>query len=143
MRRIERSALLSFSAAQMFDVVYDVTAYREFLPWCDESDVLELNESDMLARLSIAKSGLRQQFTTRNRFSRSERLDMELVEGPFDVLLGQWRFQPLGGDGCKVELDLKFDFNSNLANLALGKVFEHAADTLVDAFCARADVLYG
>jgi ribosome-associated toxin RatA of RatAB toxin-antitoxin module len=137
MKRVERSALLPLTPEQVFDVVNDVAAYSEFLPWCDESEVIESSATAMKARLSIVKGGMRQSFTTQNQLVRPNRIDLRLLAGPFSSLEGQWRFTPLGDEGCKVELKLAFDFDSRLANFALGKVFEQAADTMVDAFSRR------
>jgi len=39
MRRVSRSALVPYSAEEMFALVEDVEAYPEFLPWCNEVEV--------------------------------------------------------------------------------------------------------
>ena len=143
MKQVERSALVPYSAEQMFSVVNDVKAYADFLPWCDQSEVLEENDAEMVARLSIARSGIRQSFTTRNRLNCPTGIDIRLIDGPFSRLQGSWRFDPLGHEGCKVIMRLSFGFDNKLINLAVSKVFETAADNMVDAFCARADSLYG
>jgi ribosome-associated toxin RatA of RatAB toxin-antitoxin module len=142
MKQVKRSALLPYSCEQMFDVVNDVISYPVFLPWCDASEIIEQSDREMVARLTLAKAGMRQSFTTRNRLERPNAIDMGLVDGPFRSLEGHWRFSALGDDGCKVDMNLRFDFSSKLANMALGKVFEQAADSLVDAFCIRAEKLY-
>lgn len=143
MREVIRSALMSCTAQQMFDVVNDVEQYPKFLPWCVSSEVLESSEHLMVARLVLAKGGIRQSFSTRNKLQAPTRIDISLVEGPFSIFEGQWNFNPLGDDGCKVEMILKFDFDSALMNATLGKVFNTAADKLVDAFCEQADMIYG
>lgn len=143
MKTVSRNALLPYSAEQMFDLVNDVSSYPLFLPWCAESEVLSDSPDEMTARLCLAKAGLQQHFVTRNRLRRPEEIELQLVDGPFSTLEGRWRFIQLGTDGSKTELDLRFDFNSGLLNLTLGKVFEQAADTLVEAFCARAVQVYG
>ena len=142
MNQVERSALVPHSAEQMFNVVNDVKAYADYLPWCDQSEVLEENDAEMIARLFIGKGGIRQSFTTRNRLTNPTGIDIRLVDGPFSRLQGSWRFDPLGDDGCRVVMKLSFGFNNKLINLAVRKVFETAADTMVDAFCKRADSLY-
>ena len=142
MRKVIRSALMPYSPAQMFDVIIDVLAYPDFLPWCASSEILSQDDKSMVARLEIAKSGLRQSFTTRNQFDHPASMEITLVEGPFTELSGSWKFEPLGEDGCKVSMDLQFDFNSALLGMTLAGVFEMAADKMVDAFCDRADVLY-
>ncbi len=143
MRKVERNALMPFSAQQMFDVVNDIGSYSQYLPWCVASEVLEQSESQVVARLEIAKGGMRQSFTTRNELDAPYHMSMSLLEGPFSKLQGDWYFKQLGDDGCKIEMTLSFDFDNRLMNATLGKVFSAAADKLVDAFCARADSIYG
>ncbi len=127
----------------MFDVVNDVSSYPEFLPWCQRAEILEQSDTLMIARLTLQKAGMTQSFTTRNRLDRPARIDLALVDGPFSSLDGYWRFQALGNEGCKTEMNLRFDFSSALLNRTLGAVFGQATDTMVDAFSDRAVSLYG
>jgi ribosome-associated toxin RatA of RatAB toxin-antitoxin module len=126
----------------MFDVVNDVEQYPKFLPWCVSSEVIESNAELMVARLVLAKGGIRQSFSTRNTLQAPTRIDIALMAGPFSTLEGQWNFTQLGEDGCKIDMRLRFDFDSRVMNAALGKVFNSAADRLVDAFCEQAAQLY-
>ena len=52
---IQRSALLPYSAAAMYNLINDVERYPEFLPWCSAGEILEQNEDFMRAGLKIAK----------------------------------------------------------------------------------------
>ncbi len=142
MKEISRSALLPFSAQQMFDVVNDVASYEKYLPSCSRSEVIESTPECMIARLTLTKAGVSQQFTTRNMLANPHRIDLQLVEGPFSSLNGHWQFSQLGTEGCKTEMNLKFDFNSRMLNATFGRVFEQVADSLVEAFCDRAKYLY-
>jgi len=139
---INRSALVPWSPAQMFALVMDVDAYATFLPWCANSKLVSQTDTEIVGRLEIARGGIRQSFTTRNRIEPPNRMYIELVEGPFSEFNGLWTFQALGDDGCKVSLRLTFKVDGRLMNIALGKIFNLAADRLVDAFCERADVVY-
>lgn len=122
----------------MFDLVNDVERYPEFLPWCAAAEVRSRGDDAMVATLEIRRAGISHRFTTRNRMTRPERLTLELLDGPFDHFDGLWQFTPLSSDACKVALDLDFDYAGRLIRAALGPVFNRSADTLVDAFCARA-----
>ena len=143
MTEVNRSALVLHSAQQMFNIVNDVVAYPEFLPWCAATDLIYENEEEMQATLHLAKAGLKYSFTTHNRLLRPNRIDIDLVEGPFSRLSGVWTFEPLNEEACKVSLNLGFDFSGKLTGLAMGKVFNQVATSLVDAFVQRADKLYG
>lgn len=122
----------------MFDLVNDVERYPDFLPWCAAAEVQSRTDDVMVAALEIRRAGMSHRFTTRNRMSRPQRLTLELVDGPFDHFDGVWQFTALAPDACKVALDLDFDYAGRLLRAALGPVFNRSADTLVDAFCARA-----
>ena len=142
MARVQRSALLPYSATDVFAIVNDVPRYPEFLPWCSDARVLEESADEVVAALSLSASGLSETFTTRNRLTPFEKIDMVLVSGPFRELTGGWTFTRLGGDaGCRVELDLNFQMSG--MKLLFGAVFNRAADQMVDAFCARANEVLG
>ncbi len=82
MPRITRSALVMFSAEQMFRLVNDVHAYPEFLPGCVGSRVHETGDDYMTASVDVAKAGIAKTFTTRNLLDANRQIKMELVEGP-------------------------------------------------------------
>ncbi len=142
-RRVDRNAIMPYKAEAMYQLVADVETYPDFLPWCRSARVDADNGDEVKASLEIARGPVRKTFTTRNRLRPGEAIHMSLVEGPFKHLEGEWRFTPLGHDGSKIELHLEFDFESRLLKATVGPVFNHIAETMVDAFCKRAHTLYG
>jgi ribosome-associated toxin RatA of RatAB toxin-antitoxin module len=140
---VRRTAVVPYSPAQMFELVDDVNAYSEFLPWCRSSEVLSRGEDEVMARIELAKGSVRRTFTTRNRRQRNKMIEVRLVEGPFRRLEGFWRFDAMGEKGCRVRLDLDYEFSSRLVGLAIGPVFHQLTNTLVDAFTRRAAEIYG
>ncbi len=142
MIKIRRSALVRFSAEQMFDLVNDVQAYPERFSWSAGAQILASDEESLTARLDLRTVGLTQAFTTRNVLERPERITMNLVEGPFRQLTGIWTFTALGTQGCKVALSLDFEFSGRLLGSALRLGFQGIADRLVDDFCSEAARIY-
>jgi ribosome-associated toxin RatA of RatAB toxin-antitoxin module len=139
---IIRSALVLFPANYMYQLVEDVARYPEFLSWCSASRVIERSGDSQLASLDVAIAGLRQSFTTRNDLQPGRSIRMQLVEGPFQQLAGEWRFEPLGPAGSKVILQLQFDFAGNLLSSAFRHGFASIADRLVSDFSRRAESVY-
>ncbi len=127
----------------MFRLVNDVERYPEFLPWCSAVTVEHADASSVVARLQISRAGFHQSFTTRNLLESPSRVRLELVQGPFRRFQGEWRFQALAEDACRVELELDFEYAGRLVQMALGPIFNKAADMFVDAFCSRAHAVYG
>ena len=68
---------------------------------------------------------------------------MELVEGPFDDLMGGWRFSSLDEKACRVSLEMRFSLAGRFANQTITPVFKHICITLVESFAERAKELYG
>ena len=142
MPQIEKSALVMYSSQEMFDLVNDVNAYPAFLPNCSDAKIISENENAMTASLEISKAGLKKWFTTNNRLA-GNKVEMQLVDGPFKSLQGYWEFTPLDEQACKVSLKLEFEFASKLIEMAFGKVFNEVAKNMVVAFTQRAKTVYG
>jgi len=143
MTDIHKSALVPYSAEQMFDLVNDIEAYAGFLPWCRSSKVLSAHDNVIEASLEIAHGALHKTFTTRNTLTDKQQIQMNLVEGPFKQLEGVWRFEALGDQGSKVSLDLSFEFSNRLVGMTMGPIFSAIANSLVDAFTQEAVKKYG
>lgn len=146
MKTVTKSVLLWYSPDEMFALVTDVPAYPKFLPWCDHTKVLSQDQEGMVAEIGISLGGVRQSFTTRNVHVPGREVRIELVDGPFSQLEGQWRFIPLGNGterACRVELELRYAFRNAALRALVGPVFDGIASSLVDAFVKRAGEVYG
>lgn len=142
MTAVNRSALVRYSALQMFALVADIESYPRFLPWCERAAVSVREPGRTVATPHINFHGLRRQFTTANTSEPGVRIGMKLVAGPFRSLDGNWRFTALDADACKVEFDLQYRFSSHLLEKAAGPVFHRIANSLVEAFVRRARETY-
>ena len=142
-KSIRRKARVPYSATQMFDLVNDVRAYPEFLPWCQAATV-QLSRDDRLeATLDVGVGVVHKQFSTRNRLNRPRSIEIELLQGPFRKLTGAWRFDDLSEDGCEVALALDFDVSSMPLKFLFEPFFEELARSQMDAFIKRAEIVYG
>ncbi|WP_020561747.1 type II toxin-antitoxin system RatA family toxin [Methylosarcina fibrata] len=142
MTAVRKSALVKFSAQQMFDLVNDVESYPEFLPWCSASRILRREDDTVEAELMISKGGFNKSFATRNTLVQGSRITLSLLNGPFSSLSGTWNFIPLREDASKITLDLEFEMSGRLANLAFGTVFNQICNTMVASFTQRAKDVY-
>jgi ribosome-associated toxin RatA of RatAB toxin-antitoxin module len=128
----------------MYDLVNDVAAYAEFLPWCKSSRVIEQSEQEMLASIEMSRGVLNSTFTTRNRLQPNSVIEISLVDGPFRKLGGFWKFSALKSENaCKISLELEFEFDSRLMSIAANPVFTQIANSLVESFSKRAVEVYG
>jgi ribosome-associated toxin RatA of RatAB toxin-antitoxin module len=106
-------------------------------------EVREREAHRLVAAIKINYHGVKQTFATENSNTPPTHMRMRLVEGPFRQLDGLWTFTPLRVDACKIEFDLRYEFSSAMLEKLIGPVFSKIADSFVDAFCKRAEVVYG
>lgn len=143
MQVVERSAIVTHTAAQMFALVADVARYPEFLPWCSGAGVEVVSDVEQLATVKISRGLIRSEFTTRNTANPGVNILMRLVRGPFSDLTGEWRFDAIGERGSRVHFRVEFDYKNRALAAAFGSAFEALCGTLVDAFVQRARSIYG
>jgi ribosome-associated toxin RatA of RatAB toxin-antitoxin module len=149
MKTVNKSVLIWFSAEEMFALVSDVPRYPEFLPWCNQASILTQETGGVTAEIGMSLAGFKQSFVTRNRIAKRDdggrELHLKLIQGPFSKLEGDWQFIPVGGQAaraCRVELSLRYGFESAALAGLVGPVFDKIASSLVDAFVKRANQIY-
>ena len=139
---VKRSRETTYSCQQMYDLVDDIEKYHEFLPYFSRGIVHHRDEDEVQATLEVGVSGMTRSFTTRNRLQANKMIELRLVDGPFSHLEGFWRFDATD-KGSLISFDLEFEFSGHMLSMLLGPVFEQVTDKMVDAFCERAEALYG
>jgi ribosome-associated toxin RatA of RatAB toxin-antitoxin module len=143
MTQLVRTALVAYSASELLAMVEDVEAYPQYLPWCVDARVLQRDDEFVTAHIAFSRAGIRQGVTTRNRRVSTQRLEMELVEGPFAELRGAWDFRALAPQASKVTFTIDYEIDSSLAHLAATALVNESALIAIDAFQKRAAQLYG
>lgn len=143
MTEVRRSVLVPFSAEDMFDLIEGAEHYPNFLPWCAAVTVLARDETMVRARLTVDYHGVRFDFATRNPKKRPEYLGTQIEEGPFRRFEGDWRLTPLADNACRIDFRLLYDLHMGVAGRLADPVFNGIANTMVNAFVARAERVYG
>jgi ribosome-associated toxin RatA of RatAB toxin-antitoxin module len=139
---VSKFAEVPFTAEQMYQLVNDIEAYPEFLPWCIDAKVFNRTDKSLDASVSLATGKIRQTFATQNTMLAGKRIDVNLISGPFKYLKGYWEFTDTDRDGCKVELNMEFEFKNKLLKLTLKTFFNKFIDSLVGSFTERARIVY-
>jgi ribosome-associated toxin RatA of RatAB toxin-antitoxin module len=138
MREVKRSALVAQPPERLFALISDVERYPEFVPGCTHARIESRAPHEVVATIGLRRGALRTQFTTRNELDPDRRVTMHLVRGPFRLLEGEWLLLPIGAQGCRVELTMRFAFSNPVTAVILEPLFEETIGSLMDAFIARA-----
>ncbi|MBL4660940.1 MAG: type II toxin-antitoxin system RatA family toxin [Alcanivoracaceae bacterium] len=146
MHQVNRQAIVRHSAEKMFNLVYGIESYPQFLKWCHDSHLIEETQELMIAGMTVSLAGIKQKFTTKNILVEELngfRIILSLVKGPFEKLSGYWIFTRLNDEASKIELHLEFNFKSGILNSAFKRAFGRIAQQLVADFVMRANHVYG
>lgn len=140
---------MPYGAQEMYDLIADIAAYPEFLPWCSGARIRDRREQPdggevVEADLVISFKLFRERFGSRVILRPDERkIDVAYLDGPFKYLNNYWVFTPTGPTSCRVDFFVDFEFKSRTLQMIIGLVFGEAMQRIVRAFEARAAVLYG
>lgn len=143
MINVNKTAVVPYTAEQMYELVNDVEDYPRFIPGCRSARVLRREAHALEAALEWRKGPLHVGITTANVMEPGRRIEIRLVSGPFRRLQGVWRFEPLPDSGCRVSFVFGFESNRGLMTALVNRAFAEIANSLVDVFSERARVRYG
>ena len=143
MPKINRNILLPYSAEQVYDLVYDIEKYPEFLSGCSAARIISEQPAEVVAELRLGKGSLNVAFTTRNQVCRPKHIRMALVSGPFKRLKGGWEITALDQHACKINFDIDFTLSSRLAEAAMKRMLSSTADDLISSVGQQARKVYG
>ncbi len=134
--------VLRHSPEQMYDIVADVRRYPEFLPWCAAARIIEQDDKQLIADMSIGFKMFRESFRSEVALERPHEVQVKYLNGPFRYLNNTWKFNP-HPQGCEVDFFVDFEFRSAILQGAIGLVFNEAVQLMVRAFERRAMALHG
>jgi len=128
---------LPYPPDKLFDIVADVAAYPEFLPWCVGARVLKREGNVVTADLMVGFKMFRETFTSEVTLDRPSRIDVRYIRGPMRHLQNHWLFSPKDG-GTQIDFFIDFEFRSSLLRRVMQPLFHEAVRRMVAAFAARA-----
>lgn len=127
----------------MFDLVSNVSAYPEFLPWISAIRVRSDSDTEMVADMIVGFKGIKESFTSRVHKHRPDFVRVDYLEGPLKHLHNEWRFRDDGNGGVLVDFEVEFEFKNRLFEMLAGQMFDKALRKMIGAFEERAARLYG
>ena len=136
---IKKQAIVFHSKERMFELVDQVEDYPTFLPWCGETEVLARNKDITRAKINIRFKGIKQSFTTENHKTYPDKMVINLIDGPFKKLEGEWRFIEIEEGSSRIELELNYEFKNFILEKLISPAFSVIANTFIDSFVVKAN----
>lgn len=146
-REYKATKLVGYSAEQMYSIVSDVGSYRNFLPFCKKSDVIEKKTDFLKGNLEIGFPPLIESYTSHVTLKQNEYVQAVCKDSRlFDHLITVWHFAP----GIKevpntsvVTFYLSFQFKSLIYSQMANVIFNELVHKMENAFLKEARKRYG
>lgn len=140
-RRHFEQRVLPFPPRELYDVVYDVDSYSEFVPWCTRSRVLaHIDDTHAAAELAVGFNMLSERYTSLITATPYSSVTVDVPNSSlFDYLVNDWTFEE-GPDEASTKLSfyVEFRFRSPLYQRITNQFFNAVVKNMVSAFEARA-----
>tara|TARA_Y100000816_G_C25722077_1_gene380699 strand:+ start:131 stop:574 length:444 start_codon:yes stop_codon:yes gene_type:complete len=147
MPKQEERKTVNYTKDQMFDLVANIDQYSEFLPWCNNSRIIDRKiEEDREIVIADLEIGYDQfVYTYRSEVILNldkSKISVRNLDGPFKYLVNNWKFIYVDQNKCEIQFDIDFELNISLLDILMKKFFDLAFQKMVDAFINRANEIY-
>ena len=147
MPKQEESKTVSYTKEQMFDLVADIDRYDEFLPWCNNSKIInsstEGDKKIIIADLEIGYDQFVYTYRSEVKLHKDKtEINVRNLDGPFKYLENNWKFNAVSENECEIQFNIDFELNISLLDMLMKRFFDLAFQKMVDAFISRANEIY-
>ena len=129
----------------LINFVLDIEKYPEFIPFCIDSKVYEINDEGdvkkIIADLTIGKRPFIDTYKSDVRYDKkNDSIHVTNIDGPLKHLENNWKF--IEKDNLtEVQFDVDFEIKNKFLNLIMEKSFQFGLNKIADAFQKRAENL--
>ena len=143
MHKYSNSIVLPFNAKQLYNIIIDVEAYPDFLPWCLSSRIVKkYDENNFDAELTVGYKAIDEKYISRIQAEHEKKVISKAISGPFKSLDSSWHFKNINKKQCKVDFMIEYQFKSFFLDKVMGSLFKKATIKMLDAFELRAKNLH-
>jgi len=140
------SRVIDCNKNNLISLVLDIQKYKEFIPWCLDSYILELKDSqssqEIKANLKVGKKFLNETFSSLVLYSKKEDLiTVTNIDGPLKYLKNEWNFKEIN-NSTLLNFNIEFELKNNFFNLIMKNSFDFGLNKIADAFEQRALKLF-
>jgi len=134
LNHFERSFTIKKPINEVFYLLSDIEQYQNFLPFCKSSEIIEIKNDYILAKLTLVFFGIKNSFITKNIYKRNESIIMHMQDGPFKSFLAVWKFENITDQSTRLSFKMDYELSNPLLEFAFKKNLNSVSNLIVNAF---------
>ena len=135
-KEIKFSKVLNVSQKKAFEVVSNFEKYKEFIPGCKNSSLIERKHPVEVGCLEFNILGKGYYIESKNILSEDS-IEINQIKGPFEKFKGTWRVKKVNDDSCKIEFHASFRLPFLLNALTPQPLIDKFSNVVIDSFIKR------
>ena len=127
-------------------LILNIDEYKEFLPWCKSSKIIQKNDHDNLlnivADLEIGYSIAKDTYRSQVKYNKKERkIIVNALDGPLKNLENIWILNEINKNECEICFYINLELKNLVLNKMLTSMFDAGFEKILKSFEARAKYL--
>ncbi|GBC05183.1 hypothetical protein RclHR1_06090001 [Rhizophagus clarus] len=143
--------VIGYTQKQLYDVVSNIDEYKNYIPYCTNSEVLKTQtinnrNKQLTAVLGVGFNGISETYISEVTCERPGLVRADVSDDLFKHLSAIWRIAPhheSPSTHCDLSFHLEFEFSSILYSQIANVFFDEINMMIIDAFEKRCYNLYG
>ena len=132
--KLSDSRQMPYPADHIFDVILDVAAYPQILPFIRNVQILSSASEQISARVKVGIPPLHFSYSCQIAYRRADYITITSTDRPFKRLQARWQFTPSEAHATLVHYDLDSCFASPLMEATAGRIFAQQLQQSIRAF---------
>jgi ribosome-associated toxin RatA of RatAB toxin-antitoxin module len=128
--------VLNVSQKKAFEVVSNFEKYKEFIPGCKNSLLIERKHPVEIGCLEFNILGKEYYIESKNVLSEDS-IEINQIKGPFEKFKGTWRVKKEKSNSCEIEFHASFRLPFLLNALTPQPLVDKFSNVVIDSFIKR------
>ncbi|MFL1781104.1 Type II toxin-antitoxin system RatA family toxin [Candidatus Hepatincolaceae symbiont of Richtersius coronifer] len=137
----KENKILPYKADLLYNIIADVENYPHFIPWVSGVEVLRAYENKKDFEIQVDFKLIKEKFSTTDTFYKNERIEIVLLEGPFNKLNSNWSFKKIDDHHTLVDFDIELELKSKSLSFLFMPLFGKAQQKIFNSFEDRAKAM--
>lgn len=135
-KEIKFSKVLNVSQKKAFEVVSNFEKYKEFIPGCKNSLLIERKHPVEIGCLEFNILGKEYYIESKNVLSEDS-IEINQIKGPFEKFKGTWRVKKEKSNSCEIEFHASFRLPLLLNAITPQPLIDKFSNVVIDSFIKR------